>query len=189
MPSRRAGRLSSRPTGPCATPSTHSVARAMPRGPRDRRWLRRPGRRTLSPSAYPDASALKPRRFLAACASSITGVIRAVNGHRQSGLHRRLSRPRQRREARSPRRLCQEVHSRVRRFATRANACADRRRKSAPSRAGTFTWRAAGLLLRQRCGLVRAADPPSATRPLSATAGPARSLRTVIAGGLRCIAT
>ena len=33
-PSRRAGRLSSRPARPCATPSTHSVARAIPRNPR-----------------------------------------------------------------------------------------------------------------------------------------------------------
>ncbi len=83
----------------------------------------------------------------------------------------------------------QQVRSRMHRFATRANACADQRWTSAPSRAGTFTWRAAGLLLRRRCGPVRAADAPPATRPLSAAADPARGVCTVIAEGLRYIAT
>ena len=57
------------------------------------------------------------------------------------------------------------------RFATGANACADRLRTSAPSRAGTLIRRAAGLLRRQHCGRVRAADAPPATRALSAPAG------------------
>ena len=53
-------------------------------------------------------------------------------------------------------------------FPTHANACADQRTASAPSRAGILTWRAAGLLRRQRCGAVRAADAPPAPEPLSA---------------------
>ena len=40
-----------------------------------------------------------------------------------------------------------EVQSRIRRFAARANSCADQLWTSAPSRAGAFIWRAAGLLL------------------------------------------
>ena len=56
-------------------------------------------------------------------------------------------------------------------FATRANACADHRRTSAPSRAGTPIMRAAGLLRRQRCEPVRAADALPATEPLSVPAG------------------
>ena len=53
-------------------------------------------------------------------------------------------------------------------FAACAKARADRRRTSAPSRAGILTWRVAGLVRRQRCGQVRAADAPPATEPLSA---------------------
>ena len=61
-------------------------------------------------------------------------------------------------------------------FATHANACADQRRTSAPSRVGFLIWRAAGLLRRLRCGPVRAADAPPATEPLSAAAGRAPGL-------------
>ena len=56
-------------------------------------------------------------------------------------------------------------------FATRATACADQRRASAPSRARTSIRRAAGLLRRLRCGPVRAADARPASEPLSAPAG------------------
>ena len=61
-------------------------------------------------------------------------------------------------------------------FAIRANACADRRRTSPPSRAGIYIWRAAGLLRQRRCGPVRAADAPPATEPLSVCRGKAPSL-------------
>ncbi len=56
-------------------------------------------------------------------------------------------------------------------FATRANACADRRRTSTPSRAGAFVWRTAGLHRRQSCGPTRAANAPPAPEPLSAPGG------------------
>ena len=65
----------------------------------------------------------------------------------------------------------QNVRSRMRRFATHAKLRADRRRTSAPSRAGILTWRAAGLRRRQRCGPVRVAHAPPATRPLAAAPG------------------
>ena len=74
-------------------------------------------------------------------------------------------------------------------FATHANACAGQRRTSAPSRAGILIWRAAGLLRRQRCGPVRAADPPTAPEPLSPAAGRAPNLCPDTTGGRRCIAT
>ena len=82
-----------------------------------------------------------------------------------------------------------EVHSRIRRFAIRANACASRRRTSAPSRASTSTWRAAGLLRRQHCGQVRVAIAPTTTQPLSAAARRAPGLCLGLARGIRCIAT
>ena len=52
-------------------------------------------------------------------------------------------------------------------FATRANACANERRTSAPSRAGLLIWRAAGLLRRLRCGRARSRRSRSATYPLT----------------------
>ena len=79
-----------------------------------------------------------------------------------------------------PRVVCgQHMRSRTGRFAIRANACAGLRRTSAPSRAGTSISRAAGLLRRQRCGPVRAADARPASEPLSAPAG--RPTNTVFA--------
>ena len=74
-------------------------------------------------------------------------------------------------------------------FATRANACADQPPTSAPSRAGTSKWRAAGLLRRQRCGPVRAADALAATEPLAAAAGRAPRSSRGTPRGSRCIAT
>ena len=70
------------------------------------------------------------------------------------------------------------------RFATHANACADQPPASDPSRAGIPIRRAAGLLRRQRCGPVRAADAPPATRPLSAPAGRTPGLCPGITRGL-----
>ena len=64
--------------------------------------------------------------------------------------------------------LCgRERMSGIGRSATGAKACANQPPTSDPSRAGTLIWRAAGLLRRQRCGAVRAADAPPATRPLT----------------------
>ena len=65
-------------------------------------------------------------------------------------------------------------------FATRANACADQRPTSAPSRARVLIWGAAGLLRRLRCGRVRAADAPPATEPLSLAARRVPALCPVI---------
>ena len=74
-------------------------------------------------------------------------------------------------------------------FVTRTHACADQRRTSTPSRAGIPIWRAAGLLRRQHCGRVRAANAPPATRSLSAAAGRALGLCHGTTRGLRGIAT
>ena len=73
------------------------------------------------------------------------------------------------------------VHSRMRRFATRAKLCVDQLRTSDPSRAGILICQAAicqaaGLLRRQHCGRMRAADAPPATEPLSPVAGRAPGL-------------
>ena len=64
----------------------------------------------------------------------------------------------------------QEVHSLVRRFATRANTCAHLRRTSNPSHPGFHIQKVAGLLRRHCCGPVRVADTQPATQSLSAAA-------------------